>query len=684
MKRNMTTIIQLAMATLLISCSGAPKKTETVPVALEGAQSLLITAPPVWQSVADVQAACAEHLDLAREIRTQLVSPEGERSALETLETVNQMLIEVDRVLPLSELVANVNPDEKVREAGEKCQQDAMKFISELELDRQAYEAIAAVSKDGLDELATRFLDHLLRDYKRSGVDKDEAVRQKLATLKEEMVKVGQTFSKAIREDQRFIEVTKEELAGLPEDFLNSHQANENGKIKITTDYPDFQPVAKYADSEETRKAIYIKFLERAYPANEETFKKLLSLRHEYATILGYEDWAAYNSEDKMAKDKKTISALIEKVTALARPRMESDKKEILERKKKDVKKAKVVQTWDRFYYVSKIKNEKYGVDAQEVRAYFDYQKVKEGLLELNQEIYGVNFKKIEDATVWSEGVEAYDIYDGEELIARFYLDMHPRKGKYGHAAMFPLLTGINGVQLPAASLVCNFPQSEGDAPALMEHGQVTTFFHEFGHLMHHLLAGRHDWVTLSGINCEWDFVEAPSQIMEEWAWDYDVLKRFAKHHETAEVIPEELVKKMQGADSFGKGVHVMRQMFYAGLSFAYHSRNPEGIDLMGVVKEMQEKYNPYPFTEGTYVFANFGHLEGYSSMYYTYIWSLVVAKDLFTRFTKDGLLNKATAKEYRDMVLAPGGSRDAALLVNDFLGRDYTFDAFKAYMEKN
>jgi len=216
-----------------------------------------------------------------------------------------------------------------------------------------------------------------------------------------------------------------------------------------------------------------------------------------------------------------------------------------------------------------------------------------------------------------------------------------------------------------------------------MEHSEVVTFFHEFGHLMHHLLSGDQDWVELSGINCEWDFVEAPSQVNEEWARSYEVLTRFAKHHETGEVIPKELVEKMNRAESFGKGVHVMRQMFYADLSFEYHAQDPSEMDLLEKLKEIQAKYNPYPYEEGTYTFANFGHLEGYSSMYYTYMWSLVIGKDLFTRFEKEGVMNAQTARDYRQAILAPGGARDAAKMVEDFLGRSYSFDAFQAWLQE-
>jgi thimet oligopeptidase len=239
-------------------------------------------------------------------------------------------------------------------------------------------------------------------------------------------------------------------------------------------------------------------------------------------------------------------------------------------------------------------------------------------------------------------------------------------------------------VQLPTASLVTNFPDpSKSEGPALTEHKQVVTFFHEFGHLMHQLLAGKHRWVSQSGINCEWDFVEAPSQLLEDWAWDHQVLATFAKHHKTGKVIPKELVAKMRKANELGKGMHIMRQMFYAHLSYRFHSADPKTLDPMKITKELHAKVSPYPYLDGTAVFANFGHLNGYSSMYYTYMWSLVLAKDMLTRFKKAGLNDPNTALAYRKHILEPGGTVDAAKMVENFLGRPYAFDAYKAWLQQ-
>jgi thimet oligopeptidase len=229
--------------------------------------------------------------------------------------------------------------------------------------------------------------------------------------------------------------------------------------------------------------------------------------------------------------------------------------------------------------------------------------------------------------------------------------------------------------------LVCNFPQPSDDRDALLEHDDVVTMFHEFGHLMHHVLGGHQRWVTQSGIATEWDFVEAPSQLLEEWAWSYDTLARFARHHETGAAIPRELVANMRRADRFGLGTSTVQQVFYASLSLAFHRADPASLDQLAVVQRLQQQYTPFAYVPGTRFHASFGHLVGYSAMYYTYLWSLVIARDLLTPFEADGLLATSVTHAYRDKVLVPGGSRDAADLVRDFLGRDYDFAAYERYL---
>ncbi len=638
---------------------------------------------PMWSSKDLVANQCAAAIDSAR-TRREAIKAGGERTLDGTLVPLNQMLADVDAAYGWAQLIANTHPTKEIREAAEACERDVQQLVTETNLDPAVFAAVDAVKTDGLDAGAGRFVERVKREIMRAGGDKDDATRARLEALAKEMVEVGQSFSRTIREDVKTLELdSAEKLAGLPEDFIKAHAPNDEGKIVLTTNYPDYFPVQRYAKDEGLRRDMVKLFLSRGYPTNDENLKRLLELRQEKAKLLGFATWADYMADDKMVKTAGAIEKFTNDVAAIARPRMERDLAELLERKKKDVPAADAIQTWDRFYYVSRVQNEKYGFDAQAARAYFDYAKVTDGLMALYGELFGVEFKPDTDAPTWHESVTAYELISGGKTIARFYLDMHPRDGKYGHAAMFPLETGIIGGRVPVASLVCNFPDpSKSEGPALMEHQQVVTYFHEFGHLVHHLLANGSRWVNQGGITSEWDFVEAPSQLLEEWAWDPDVLARFAKHHETGEAISADLVKKMRASSEFGKGVHVMRQLFYQALSYYLHAMDPKDVDLLAFQKDIQAKYMPYPYIDGTYTYAGFGHLEGYSSMYYTYQWSLSIAKDLFTRFKQAGLLDAETARAYREKVLMPGGSKDAAKLVEEFLGRPQNLDAYKDWLQ--
>ncbi len=668
----------LPLALLLFACGGPPKSKLPDP-SLEP-----LLEPGIWRSAEELKEGCDQHLDYAQSQRDNFVKEGGALPSLQRLQRMNDILITLDRLGPLTELLSHTHPEAELREAADACYKRVMATHSEFSLDRGLFDLLAGISEEGLEPPAQRFLKQTLRDYRRAGVDRDEQTRERLKVLNLEIVEQGQRFGRNIREDRRFLNFAPEALEGLPEDFLKSHPPGENGQIRLSTDYPEFYPVMNYAKRESTRRDLYKQFLSRAFPVNEPVFKELLKLRHEYATLLGYPHWAAYNAEDKMVREAHVISEFIEKVAKIARPRMEKELEALLKRKQQDLPKAKKIESWDRFYYLNKLKKERFGVDAEEVRSYFDFARVKAGILKNYQEFFKVSFRLVPKAPVWHPEVEVYEMLDREKVIARFYLDMHPRPKKYSHAAMFGIYPGVKDRLLPMAALVTNFPKPTAQGGGFMEHRQVEIFFHEFGHLMHHLLGGQQEWVSLSGISCEWDFVEAPSQIMEEWAWDPSVLTGLSSKGEGGETIPAALVEKMRQAKEFGKGIHVMRQLAYAALSFGYYSRPVEGIDLLKVQREIVQRYSPYPSTVGTYLFASFGHLEGYSSMYYTYMWSLMLAKDLFSRFKAEGMNNPKVAADYRKMILEPGGSLNAAEMVKAFLGRPYNFEALKAWLEEN
>ncbi len=597
------------------------------------------------------------------------------------LDQFNQMDIIIDAQMNRAGLYSNVHPNKEVRTAAEKCEQHWVELITEITLSRPLYDAISKVDVQKLSNDDKRYVEHMLRDYRRSGVDKDDATRDKIKKLSEEINLIGQQFDKNYRQGGKKIEVASvKELKGLPQDYIDKHKPNAEGKIIITTDTPDYMPVMQYAESDALRERLYKTYRNMAYPENKAVLNELLSKRHELATILGYSDYATYTTENKMIKTPQNAQEFIDKVSTLATPRANQELQVLLKRLKKIDPKATRVEDWQKFYLEELIKKEQYKVDAQQIRQYFSFAKVQQGIFDLTQTLFGVTIKPWH-TEVWHPSVKAYEMWDGDKMIGRFYLDMHPRADKYKHAAHFGVTSGVKGVQLPTSALVCNFPG--GDNPnELMEHSDVETFLHEFGHLLHGIFAGDHQRLGFSGIRTEHDFVEAPSQMLEEWVWDADTLATFAKN-EKGEVIPASLVKKMRAGRDFGRGLWTKHQLFYAALSLNIYNKAPANIELDKVMEEIQSKYSPFGYVDGTHFYASFGHLNGYSAVYYTYMWSLVIASDMFSEFEKEGLRNPIVSQRYRKKVLAPGGTKDAADLVTDFLGRPFSFDAFAKTLEK-
>ena len=624
---------------------------------------------------------CLAGLRRARELRPEIVAATP-RTIESTLARYNELLMAASATNALAGLMSEVHPDEAIRDAARECEQDVSRFYSDLALDRDMYDALAAVDVSSADPDTKRFIEHTLRDYRRAGVDKPPQVRDRLKQIDEELTRLGQQFSKNISEDVRAIEIRDPaRLAGLPADFIASHPPDANGIIRISTDYPDYNPFMTYAADDELRRELYIKFRSRGDQQNEAVLRDILKLRAEKAGLLGYRDWADYITADKMIQSGSRASEVIEKEWKRAAPRAEQDYVELLRQLRTIDPDAKEVADWQKVFLENLVKKERYEVDASEVRQYFPYERVLAGLLEITSEIFDIKYVPVKDAQPWHGSVLVYDVMRGAKTkLGRIYLDMHPREGKYKHAAQFPLKDGVRGVQLPEGVLVCNFPEP-GSGNALMEHDDVVTMFHEFGHLMHHVLGGHQRWITQSGVATEWDFVEAPSQMFEEWAWSYETLARFARHQRTNEVIPKELVEKMRRADKFGLGTATVQQIFYAAISLGFHRADPDKLDQLGEVQRLQKQYTPFRYVPGTRFHASFGHLVGYSAMYYTYQWSLVIAKDLLTPFEHKGLMAKDVTLAYRDAVLAPGGTRDAAELVRNFLGREYDFAAYERYL---
>ena len=631
-----------------------------------------LTLPAADDYLDWVSSTSEASLDRARTLVAELKA-DPPASALATLQRWNEVVLAIGNAAARGELFSEVHPDAGVRDAAEKAALAAQQLATELGLDTELYAIFAAVDPAGLDPEASRLLEKTLRDFRRSGVAADEPTRARVKEIRDRLTVLGQTFARTIREGTRSIKVRPEQLEGLPADWIEAHPAGEDGLVTVTTDYPDAIPFRTFARDADARRELVVAQLTIGYPDNVEVLREIFGLRAELATLLGYDTWPDFDAEVKMIGKGDAIGAFIDKIADAALEPARRDVDILLARLRQDRPDATHVESSDSGYYAEVHRREELDVDAQQVRMYFDFGKVRAGLLDVTGRLFGLTYSPA-DVPVWHEAVRAYDVsrtVDGAPL-GRIYLDLHPREGKFKHAAQFTLTNGVAGRQVPEGVLVCNFPTG------LMEHDDVVTLFHEFGHLVHHLVGGQQAWAEFSGVATEWDFVEAPSQMLEEWAWDPSVLGSFATNA-AGEPIPADLVERMRAADDFGKGYFARTQMFYAALSYRLHLENPD--DLVARTRELQEQYSLFPYMDGTCMPTSFGHLDGYGSGYYTYMWSLVIAKDMFSAFDRDDLFAPEVAARYRDRVLAAGGTKDAADLVADFLERPYNFDAYAAWL---
>ncbi|HYD24333.1 MAG TPA: M3 family metallopeptidase [Croceibacterium sp.] len=636
---------------------------------------ILATAP----DAATLDAQCQSYLGEIAQRKAALEGETGQATIDGTLVRYDEMTALIGAGLGDFTLYQQVMADQARRDAGANCQVKIASLASEISLSRPIYDRLKAIDAAGADAATSWYLTRTLAGFERSGVALDDAGRARVQQLNEELARLGTEFDTNIANGRQVIKVQPAELAGLPADFIAAHQPGEDGLVEISTDSPDYQPVMTYAESDALRRRLSEVYNRRAFPGNDAVLRQMFTLRQELATILGRPNYATLVLEDKMVDSPARVQALIEDMAAAARPAAERDYAKNLQVLRELRPDAEKIEFWQTAWLSPKVQQKFYAYSPQEARQYFAYDNVRDGILKLTEDMFGVDIRPW-DTPVWDPEVEAYEMVEGDTVIGRFYFDSHPRPGKYTHANMIPLRPGVPG-EPPVAALVMNLP--DGDhSTGLMEHSQVTTFLHEFGHMLHGMFGGTQRWFGQSGVATEWDFVEAPSQMLENWVYDYDTLAQFAVNKD-GQTIPRDLVERMNKARYFNLGLGDMTQLGYSNISLQFH-QNPVPDDLGAATREWRDRYAIVPAPEWVQFQDAFGHLNGYSAIYYTYRWSKVIADDLYTRFTAAGLRDPATAIAYRKLILEPGGTKPAAQLVRDFLGRDVSLDAYRAEMERD
>jgi thimet oligopeptidase len=645
---------------------------------------------PFDLSADELRRRGAARRDEARRELAALANDRASPTRANLLEPLNRLQVRMRDLSVHGSLLFQVHVDPTVRAAAREVSEASERLWNEQLVDAALYARLRSVDLHAEDE-STRFaVGKMLREMRRSGVERLPAERARLLELANEIDRVSNQFAENISSrDRTTVLDGPARLAGLPPDYVASHAPGPDGTIRITTRYPDFLPIMAYCDDGAVRRDLLFEFMNRAYPENHPVLAELLRLRAQFATGLGYSNWAAYALETKMIERPAAAREFLERVATKVRAPALEELRQFLERKRQELGTAEVLEMWDAEafmgggYYDTKIRTERFGVDNRALRAYLPYVRVRDGLFELCRELFGLRIAPAVGAPTWHSTVEAFDVTRGSTPVGRFYLDVVPRDGKYGHAACFQVRQGQAGLQLPQSALICNFldPTIPLDA-ARMDWRDVVVFFHEFGHLLHAMLSGQSRWLANSMGMVEWDFIEAPSQLFEEWARDPATLARFARNPDTGEPIPEELLRRLRSADAFGRAARYLRQVALATVSLDYYDRDPTGIDLSGLFHASWNRVYPRAQPDGYHPEAAFAHLTGYSAFYYTYLWSVVIARDLLTPFFERGsLTDPESARRYADEILAPGASRPATESIRRFLGRDFRYGAFERWV---
>ncbi len=580
--------------------------------------------------------------------------------------------------------MARVHPDRAVRNAATEAEERLITWSTDLVFRRDLYEALQRFATSG--EAATltgerkRLLEHTLRDFQRAGHHLDDVARTELQRLRRRLVELEVEFGRNLDEWDDGLELSRDQLAGLPDQYVDGLRAVGEDVYRVSMAYPDYIPFMKQAHDRELRRALQHKFWNRADELNRPLLEEAVRLRIDIARILGWSTWAEFAMDVKMAGSPKAVDDFYDSVVPglTDKARNELAVMGDVEPIRGDIDE---VRSWDTTYLDNLQRLRDYGIDHNEVAAYFPLEAVVGGMFEVTGDVFGLSYERIAESRAWHPDVALYAIsnHGSSEPVAYFYADLFPRDGKYGHAAAFSVTYGRANpdgtYSKPVAAIVANFTKPTAAAPSLLKHDEALTLWHEFGHILHFCLTTA-EVHRFSGYETEWDFVEAPSQIMENWMWEPEVLRRFARHYETGEPIPADLVARLVAARDLNVGLFTMRQVYLGMLDLGMHAVT-EAPDLMDVYRRAYE-YTLLPFHEGTFFPAGFGHLMGgYDAGYYGYLWARVYGDDMFSEFARLGLTSPEVGARYRTEVLARGGTRDAADMVRAFLGREPSTQAF-------
>ncbi|RCH54012.1 hypothetical protein DJ568_14080 [Mucilaginibacter hurinus] len=602
--------------------------------------------------------------------------PSGKKSFENTMMVVDKINYNVTDLQSKLGLIASTYSEDAIRDTATVEAGKLGTYAGNLYLNEPLYKAIKSYASTAVNLRPDqqKFLNETIFSFEKNGMKLSTDARKELFALNEKLVKIGLAFDKNIAEWKDSLVFNAAQLKGVPPEFLAKwKRGNDRYVVKIN----NANAVALYenADEEETRKSVYMRYMNIAYPANIQQLDSLLYYRNMYASKLGFKTYAEYTLADKMAARPVNVWAFENDLVAKLTPVVKNELAEFSAQKT-----SGALNPWDFQYYKKKLLNKKYQLDPNEVKEYFEMENTLKGMFTIYEQLFNLKIVPVAGLPVWDSKVKSYDMFMDGKKVGSFYLDLYPRPNKYNHFACFPIniYRKANGQEvLPVAALVCNFSEGTAEIPSLVAHHDVVTLFHEFGHLVHSLL-GRSVIASQMPFATKGDFVEAPSQFLENWCYEYEPLSMFARHYKTGKALPKQLFDKMKAAEKVGIASMYIRQVYYGMLDFTYEDKydSIRNTSLNDVALNMS-RMTLLPSHPDTHFICSFGHLNGYGANYYGYMWSKVYAEDMFSVFKKKGVMDKASGLKYRKEILEKAATKPEIDMVKAFLGREPNAAAF-------
>ncbi|PWU10503.1 MAG: hypothetical protein C5B50_25430 [Verrucomicrobia bacterium] len=650
----------------------------------------VVSLPQLEVSTNEVQASVSQIIDRGNSGLDTIAALKPDQVTFEnTIRALDDISYEIGGTMNRLGLIKETSTSEAMRDAATGAVKELQQWVVGLEYREDVYRAIKAYAskKPKLSGEDAKLLSDTMRDYKRAGLELPKAQRDEVERMRKDLEGMQTDFESNVTKARKAVKFTKAELDGVPDSFLEQVKTGDDEYTVLANVTVQYIRVMDNAKKEETRKKLLIAHDDLAREQNIPLLEKILPLRDDIAHKLGYKTWADYQTEVRMVKNGQTAIDFLEKLKTGLQPKFDAEIGEFRRLKVKETGDANAqISIWDWRYFSNQLKKEKYDVDAEQLRVYFPYDRVLEGMFRIYQSIFGLKFEQVEPPYKWVDSLQLYAVSDSQtgEPMGLFYLDMFPREGKYNHFAQFGIIEGkllpSGKYQRPTVALICNFPPPAKDKPSLMAHTDVETLFHEFGHAMHSILT-RAKFGRFSGTSVPRDFVEAPSQMLENWVWDKKVLDSFAAdYRDHSKKIPAEILAKLKEAKLATEGTRYRRQLSFGLTDLELHtkihdSNANEALPLSN--KVLRDVF--LPLVPDTAFVAYFGHLMHYDAAYYGYAWADAIAADMATVFEQspNGYFDQTTGRRLRKEIYEPGDSRDVNISIEKFLGRKRSIEPF-------